>query len=286
MAFKKVEKAIEIEVLKVEAGAATVRLVGTTPLIYNCMSEKARRELLFPEKKTRASRETTMKHDPVREYRDSIYHIAEGSAPTSLGMPNSAFKGALEAAAKRIPGVVGEDVKQLISVDSEHMYGNLIPVYGVPQLLMSVVRNAGFTKTPDIRTRAIVPKWCCEIRIRFIKPQLGEQAIGNLISAAGIFVGIGDFRQEKGAGNYGLFSTGGSAAEFAALVKSGGRAAQQRAIEAPTPQCYDVESERLLSWFLQEVVKRDRQKQLKDHAGSNGAAAARRRKPAAEGARQ
>ena len=58
-----------LEVIAVKQETLTVNLLGTSPLIYNRMSEKAKRELLFPSTKTRASRAGSLKHDPVQEFR-------------------------------------------------------------------------------------------------------------------------------------------------------------------------------------------------------------------------
>jgi hypothetical protein len=270
MAFgKKTESTIEIQVLEVKHGKFDIQIIGTTPLIYNCMSEKVRGELLFPApKKTAATKAESMKHDPLSEYRDSVYRMLDKSAPTLLGFPASAFKQAMESAAKRIPGVVGEDVKQLIYVDGPEMKGNMIPVYGVPQMLMSVVRCKDINRTPDVRTRAIVPSWCCRISVKFITPQFTTQAVGNLIAAAGVFIGVGDWRQEKGSNNHGLFRTDGTVSDFDAVAKGNGRTAQLAALDRPV--AYDIETERLFAWFENEVKVRDRTKQLKSHATGNG----------------
>ena len=82
-----------------------------------------------------------------------------------------------------------------------------------------------------------------------------EQAIANLIAAAGITVGIGDFRPEKGAGNYGQFTVVGADDErLTHLMKTGGRAAQIAAMEDPA--AYDEQTEELLAWFDVEVRRR------------------------------
>jgi hypothetical protein len=280
MTFAKKEQAVEIQVLKVEHGSFDMQIIGKTPLIYNCMSEKVRRELLFPaDKKNAASKAANLKHDPMDEYRNSVYRIQDRSAPTVLGFPASAFKQAMESAAKRIPGVVGEDVKQLIYVSGPNMTCNLIPIYGIPQILMSVVRCKDMNRTPDVRTRAILPTWCCQISVQFIRPQFTAQAIGNLIAAAGVFIGIGDWRQEKGSNNHGLFRTDGTVAEFKTLSKGCTQAAQLTALQKPI--AYDLETERLLAWFDEEVQRRDRKKQLKSHSEKSANGAARKR-PRAE----
>lgn len=120
---------------------------------------------------------------------------------------------------------------------------------------MSIVRSADMNRTPDVRTRAIVPEWACRLRITFVQPLIRAQAVANLLAAAGITIGIGDWRSEKGSGNYGQFRIADKDdSDFKRILKEGGRAAQAEALENPV--CYDDETTELLSWFEEERAKR------------------------------
>ena len=56
----------EISVLKIQQGVVEFCLLGTSPLIFNRMAEKAKRELLMPKgRKTAADRAQSLKHQPV-----------------------------------------------------------------------------------------------------------------------------------------------------------------------------------------------------------------------------
>lgn len=246
---KKIEQTADVQILEVEQGRIRFNIVGTSPLICNRMSAKSRGQLLMPSgRKTGAEKAANLKHDPLLEYRNSPYTLRDG--PTLLAVLATAFKGAMRNAALDIPGAKKAQIGRLVYV--EHDY---IPISGVPQLLMSVTRSADINKTPDIRTRAILPKWAASIDVRFAKPILREQGIVNLLAAAGMFAGIGDWRPEKGAGNYGQFRLASNDdAEFIEIVKTGGRAAQTAAMNEPA--CYDTETEELLSWFNSEVQRR------------------------------
>jgi hypothetical protein len=111
-------------------------------------------------------------------------------------------------------------------------------------------------RTPDIRTRAILPRWACAIRINFVQPQLSERNVVHLLAAAGVLCGIGDFRQEKGAGSYGQFriADGPDDPEFVEIVQSGGREAQDAALA--NPETYDNETASLYAWVTEEIAKR------------------------------
>jgi hypothetical protein len=109
--------------------------------------------------------------------------------------------------------------------------------------------------TPDIRTRAILPRWACAVRINFIKPQLNERNLVELLAGAGLLCGIGDWRQEKGSGSYGQFRIADpDDEELAEIMQTGGREAQDAALTKP--QCYDDETLKMLSWATEEIARR------------------------------
>jgi hypothetical protein len=240
----------EISVLEITQSDIEFCVLGTSPLIFNRMSEKAKRELLLPKgRKTKADRSQSLKHEPVEEFRASVYRRIDDGGPTRLVFPSTAFKGAMAAAALDLPGARKSEIGRLV-----YVVGDKVDIYGVPKLLMSVVRSADPNKTPDIRTRAIVAEWACRVRVRFVMPRLREQTVANLLAASGVTVGVGDFRQEKGKGSYGQFSlVGAEDADFARIVAAGGREAQDDGLARPEP--YDLETEELLSWFGAEIVQ-------------------------------
>jgi hypothetical protein len=120
---------------------------------------------------------------------------------------------------------------------------------------MAIVRSADMNKTPDVRTRAIVPEWACQVRVTYVQPLIRAQAVANLLAAAGITIGVGDGRPEKGAMSYGQFRIADKDdADFKRIIKEGGRKAQQAALDSPV--CYDDETTDLLSWFDGERAQR------------------------------
>jgi hypothetical protein len=215
------------------------------------MSEKARQQLLFPDrKKNDAEKQSTLKHDPVAEFQASVYRTRDDSRPARLHMPAGAFKSAITDAALRIPGATKTAVGQLTSIPEVD-----IPIYGVPKLFMSVVREGGMTKTPNIRTRAIFEKWCAVLPVRFVSSLIKERDVANLAGAGGIIMGVGDWRPEKGAGSYGQFMMVNEHDKQFAEIMRMGRKAQDAALASPI--CYDEESEELLAWFETETRRRE-----------------------------
>lgn len=239
------------EILKVNTGLFDCCIVGTTPLLLNRMSEKAKHELLAPKgRKNAAERATTLKHIPIEEYRASAYTLKDESSPTYLAHLSTAFKGALSSAALDMPGAKKAQIGRLTWV-----VGEKVGIYGIPKLSMMIVRSADMNKTPDVRTRAIVPHWACRVSVQFVQPLIRAQAVANLLAAGGLIIGVGDGRPEKGKMTFGQFRIADkNDPEFLSILEHGGRAAQIEAMQNPV--CYDDETTELLSWFEDEMSRR------------------------------
>jgi len=246
-----VSKEIVTDVLKVTRGQFDCCIVGTSPLILNRMSEKSKRELLMPKgRKSATERALTLKHNPIEEYRASAYTFKDPKSETLLALLSTSFKGAIRSAALDMPGAKKAQIGRLTYIE-----GDYIGIYGVPKLFMSVTRSADMNKTPDVRTRAIVPEWATRIRITFVQPLIRVQAVANLLNAAGITIGVGDWRPEKGSGSYGQFRIADQDdPEYRRILKTGARAAQVMGLENPI--AYDDETAELLSWFDTERAQR------------------------------
>lgn len=241
----------EIQILEVDRGIIDFCIIGTSPLICNRMSQKTWFELLAPKgKKTESDKKGTMKHDPIREFRDSPYKIEDDSAPTLIALMPTAFKKSMGTAALDTPGAKKAQIGRLVYVE-----GELLPIFGIPKLFMSITRSADMNRTPDVRTRAILPEWACKLTIQFQRPILREQSIANLLAAAGFQSGVGDWRQEKGSGSYGSFRIcSADDKDFLRIVKTMGRGPQVKALAHPV--AYNAETDEMLRWFDKEVVDR------------------------------
>lgn len=251
MATRKAETSSEIQVIEVVKGQIDFCILGTSPLIMNRMSQKVWHELLAPKgKKNAAEKASSLKHDPIKEFRDSPYIIENKAAPSLLGILPTAFKGAMLTAALDMPGTKRTQMGRLLTVDWD-----MQPVYGVPKVFMSITRSADMNKTPDVRTRAILPEWACRLTVTFNKPILREQSVANLLAAAGMQSGVGDWRQEKGSGSFGAFKlVSNDDKDFLRIVKTMGREVQQEALDNPI--AYNAETEEMLAWFDVEIKRR------------------------------
>lgn len=246
------DESTELHIISVEQETLDFWIVGTSPFIYHEFSPKARHELLLPKgKKNNAEKASSLKHDPLVEYRASMLmaHDNDGG-PTRLQVRSTMFKAAFTAAALDLPSVNKSMIGRLLYVT-----GVFVNMYGVPQLLMSMVRSADMNKTPDVRTRAILPEWCCKVSVRYAVPFLNAKSVANLAATAGMTIGVGDWRPQKGKGDYGQFRVATrNDADVLRLTKECARKAQDPAIADPIP--YDVQTASDLAYFNSEVKRR------------------------------
>lgn len=248
MAVKK--QATEIQIKPLQQGTLKLRIIGTTPLYQNRMSEKTKQGLLVGSKKKTAAEKIEIKHHPIDEYRSAAETMQEG--PTALGVVTIAVKAAMSTAALETAGITKTSTQRLIRVPAGHF-----ALYGTPQLKIDVTRSADMARTPDMRSRCYLPKWGAEVSVDFISPQFNASSIVNLLCNAGVMCGIGDFRQEKGKGSFGCFRVIGEGqkdAEWDDLAANHGRDVQLAALE--DPQCADRDTEDFLDFYLSEVARR------------------------------
>lgn len=249
MAVKKNE-GLHIDALK--QGRVTLRMIGSTPFYFNAMSAKAKRSLLIGGGRKTAAEKKELKHDPEEEFRSSIYRAQSGE--TLLCFPAPGVKAAMATAALETPGVTKAAVNRLIFLPEQK-----IRVWGKPYLKMDVVRSADINKTPDVRTRAFLPRWCAEVDIAFVTPTLSAHSIVSLLANAGAVCGLGDFRQEKGKGSFGTFSVHGSEdmgdwQEVWDDIAAEGRDVQVAAMDSP--ECADQDTQDLMDILEEERARR------------------------------
>lgn len=237
-----------IDILEVEEGVVQYCVVGED-LVFNRKSAIVQRSLLMPRKKSKLERENTLKHNPLEEYRASLHTLRSG--PTLAAIPSAAMKGAMCSAALDLPDTKKAQIGRLVKVT-----GDMIEVYGVPKLFMDNVRMGDMARTPDIRTRARMPKWACRVTCTFVRPLIKANAVSRLMAAAGLFIGVGDGRNEKGKKSWGSFRiVEATDQDFLDIIKHGGRTAQEEALRVP--ECFDDQSVELYEWFNTELARRE-----------------------------
>lgn len=245
-------KETTIEIVPISMGRIICHLLGTTSMIMNRFSRKAREQILFPKGRPNAAeKKENLKHDPLFEYRDSVYLNHNENEPALVHVPADAFSKAMAAAALRMPGASKAEILQLVSISSRQ-----VNLFGEPRLTMDMVRSSDMAKTPDVRTRAAFPEWACQIEIEFVSTLLKQNQIINLLAAAGMIVGIGDWRPQKG-GAFGKFRiVEANDPDYLRITKQQGRKAQQAAYHDPV--AFNAETEELYAWFNAEAARREK----------------------------
>ena len=244
MAAKK--KAVTNEIIIEQPKLITMgfKILGTSPFIYN-RNHNWMDLIIKPPKKTTQQMQSTPRSDPYEDYRLSCYRSANDKDPTLLVVPARMFKAAMKRAAIDIQGLDMTVTGRLIWVEGEDL-----PLYGIPQLLMAPMRQAGKAKTPMLSTRAVVPAWATEIQITFDGGILTETSVANLLARAGIFCGVGDSRQEKGYSSFGQFeAVSANNLNWKRVVKESTRIHQASALDSPNPPTYDEFTADHLRWF-------------------------------------
>jgi hypothetical protein len=244
-------KSKTLEIKPITMSRARVHLLGTSPLIMHRFSSKSWRELLLPSpEKNKAEKAESLKHDPLTEYRECCYRNRDPNEPTAVHFPSGAFSKAVAAAALDVPGATKSQMLRLVSISTTQ-----VNIYGVPMLGMDMVRNSDMARTPDVRTRAFFPEWCCAVDVEYVSTLINQTQIFNLIGAAGVIVGLGDYRPQKG-GQFGKFMAVAPDDPTLLRVMKQGRAIQEAALL--NPSFFNEDSAELYGWFVDEVARREK----------------------------
>lgn len=226
MAKKSEKEGVVVRKEKKQETEVYIPIVGRTPLFLNAATPSVASVLIFPEpKKTKAQREKSLKHDPVAEFRRSMYRIEDPQSPTYVGLKAAAFKKAMEGVSA-LNGFTKVGFQSL-SLYSKALYeGDFVPVWGIPQFDIRFVR-VGAMKTMDTRCRGLMLEWASLVRIRYVEEAITVQQILNLMFDAGQTQGVGDNRK-NGFGRFDLANKDDP--EFLRIQAEGGRDAQVKAV--------------------------------------------------------
>lgn len=233
---------------RIATEAIQLTILDTSPLILHFLSKEARHNLVLPPgRKTQVQKQITQKHNLLEEFRSAAHYLPDGD--TLLCIKAKGIKDAMLTAALDLPGARKAQIGRLVWV-----LGDYVPVYGIPYIYSTDVRNSDINRTRDMRTRPIIPRWTATVTITYVAPLLTPQAVTNLLVAGGVTAGVGDWRPEKGNGNYGQFEVRNpDDPEVLEIMRTGGRDAQTIAMENPEP--YDEDTAELLSWYKEQVAR-------------------------------
>jgi hypothetical protein len=250
MAIKKTD-ITEVELTELQTRRFDFCLLGKTPLLMNRFSEKARREMMLPAlKKNRAEKSSSLKHDPIQEYRAAAYRNRDSNSNAFFHMPTGAFHKAIGQAAIDIPGQAKSVMLRLTSISSIN-----VDLFGIPTLHISMTRSGGMNAVPDMRTRPCFREWACVVSFEVVSTLVSQRQITLLLGAAGNICGVGDWRPQKG-GSYGKFEiVNPDNKNFQRIMSMQGREPQMESFAHPS--FFDEESQELFEWFSEEAERRE-----------------------------
>jgi hypothetical protein len=188
----------QLQIQQIDVETLLVPVVGTMPLIVHNWSEKAKRQMLDAQQ----GRKTIKEHrDPEAEFESSLYRTKDG-----YGFPSVAFKAATVSAARLYGKAVRmTELRQFLFFRgemSENCNQALFPIFGEPKMREDMV-TVGISGT-DLRYRAEFPEWTSQLTVQFVKSAITRDSVLSIIMAAGLTVGVGEWRPEKN-GEYGTF---------------------------------------------------------------------------------
>jgi hypothetical protein len=190
------EFVMSIELKSIEYKNVKFQIFGISCLVMHQWSEKARRELR--EKHAGKKTKTREKRDVDAEAQAATYKTKDGDP----GIPAIAFKSSLITAAHKDLGIEKTLVRKAIFTGCADPQQVLPIGYSNMEIREDLVRvGAG---APDLRYRPYFHDWTCDISLEFEPSLIRLEDLVKLVDRAGLTVGIGEWRPEKG-GEYGRF---------------------------------------------------------------------------------
>lgn len=189
------ESSAEIQIDRIAAETISIPILGTTPLIVHRFPEKAKKQMLDAMQGKKTPR---VKKDPEAEYEAAFYRFEDDG----YGFPSRGFKQATVAASR----FYGSDVtkvglRQFVCIFGEDRH-ELVRIAGEPRMREDVVRvGRGGT---DLRYRPEFPEWATTLEVTYVTSALTRSSVLSLIDAAGMGVGVGEWRPEKD-GTFGTY---------------------------------------------------------------------------------
>ena len=188
-----------VTVPRIQSVRAQIPIVGTAPLIVHNWSDKAKRQMLDAQQGRKTPKVT---RDTQADYEASLYRTDAG-----YGFPVIGFKAAIVCAAR----FFGKDVSMVSLRQCLFMQGVpsadrsqiLTPIEGEPKIREDMVR-VGMGGT-DLRYRGEFLDWTAVLDVTFVASALDLNSVLALIDAAGMGVGVGEWRPEK-RGQHGTFA--------------------------------------------------------------------------------
>lgn len=179
---------------------AEITLIGTSPYVQHKFSAKA--VDMMREKQMMGSQANKVKTREAKDFQAAYEEAMHRSRDGWIGIPAPSFRNAMISAC-RIVGFKMTLAKLSLFVEADGFDATdgspLVKIEGEPRVHEALVRNA--TGVADIRWRPMWEQWSVKLRVRWDAAQFSAQDVVNLLSRAGMQVGVGEGRPDSKASN-------------------------------------------------------------------------------------
>lgn len=182
----------KVKLHNIEINNIVVTVKGSTPLICDRFSEKAKGQIEGKQQKKGDMGKGA--RDPEAEFKNALYVKDDGN----YGFPAIAFKKAMVRAAKFTDDAM-TDMRGAF-----HVIGDLLPIRSEDEPSMRSDRVNIGRGTTSIAYRAQFKDWEMDIPIRYNAKFISAEKIINLLQLAGFAVGVGAWRPQND-GQFGMF---------------------------------------------------------------------------------
>jgi len=182
----------------------SLRVTGKSGLICHHFGEKSRKQI--QDTQSKVAKGPKEARDPQAEYEGAFYKLENGG----YGFPCAGFKKSAIRAAKLLDGVNMTDARQMFFVEADDRDTTGVDCVRIehdeaPEMRTDTVRLA--KGVSDLRYRPEFRNWSCILKMSFDEDLISNSQLVNLFMRAGLQVGVGDWRPEKG-GEFGRFVVG------------------------------------------------------------------------------
>lgn len=199
-------KATKIEITPPNFEIVPVRIEGSAPLLISKFSEKSKRQMEDAQTSENKVKGKRAPKDYAAEFNAARYISAEGWD----GLPCRAIRAAMIAACRTVGNMTMTAAKGAFFIvpqgSDKTEHAPLVKINGKVAHDTRPARNSnGGT---DMRNRPRYDNWWCEFEIQYDADMLSAQDVANLLSRAGMQVGLCELRPQSKmstGGEYGLF---------------------------------------------------------------------------------
>ena len=201
MATSKAKEVVFLAPMKTKEVTVRIESMDDSSLVVHQFGDKERRKMAEKQAKTANKGRGREARDPEAEYEAAFHRLSDGS----YGFPAHGIKASIANAAHRDLGFPRTAVYKAVFVHPDDPVTNCVRIEhsAAPKMRTDVVRLE--SGVADLRYRPEFQDWAMNLRITIDEDWINVDTLVALIQRAGFGVGIGEWRPQKGVGNFGRY---------------------------------------------------------------------------------